>query len=451
MAADESGYGWLGRAAKPVALVFLVVVTLALAAQFTNPYPVDFVSYWAAGILALDGNPAGAYDYAVHRAIEAQGVAMRGGMPFPYPPPFLILVAPFALLPYAPALLAWVVASFAFYLLCLRTLFPRVSWLAAAFPPVMTNAIIGQNGFLLCGILAAGLALLPRRPWLGGFVLGLLILKPQLGLALPFVLLAGREWRAFAGAAAGVAGPAARRRRSVRRSILSGLPCPAAALCHGRDRRADPLERDGERLCRGSPGGRRPCGRARLAPPRCPGRDRHRLRDLAAHDRAWSARGRPRCGHRARQPLFLRLRHAAARAAVPLAGWIGARPPPAHPRLGGLARGVPANLERRPAGQRGAARRDPAIVSGLPARPAGRTKRACGIRGLERSPSRETWTISKRSAVLPSGPACAAKSAIAAARPMRPKGGARLAGKLVGRAHRRADPRPAAAATRSGP
>jgi len=34
----------------------------------------------------------------------------------------------------------------------------------------------------------------------------MLILKPQLGLALPLVLLAGREWRAFAGAAAGALG-----------------------------------------------------------------------------------------------------------------------------------------------------------------------------------------------------------------------------------------------------
>lgn len=205
-AAGEGGYGWMERAAKPAALLVLVVATLALAAQFSQPYPVDFVSFWAAGNLALDGNPAGAYDYDLHRAAESQAVAMRGGMPFPYPPPFLLLAAPFGLLPYAPALLAWVVASFAFYLLCVRALFPRAAWLAAAFPPVMTNAIIGQNGFLTCGLLAAGLALLPKRPWAGGAVLGLLILKPQLGLALPFVLLAGREWRAFAGAAASALG-----------------------------------------------------------------------------------------------------------------------------------------------------------------------------------------------------------------------------------------------------
>jgi hypothetical protein len=46
------------------------------------------------------------------------------------------------------------------------------------------------------------MALLPKRPLVAGATFGLLALKPQLGLALPFVLVAGREWRAIAGAAA---------------------------------------------------------------------------------------------------------------------------------------------------------------------------------------------------------------------------------------------------------
>ena len=206
LAADEGAYGWLGRAAKPVALAFLFVAALALAAQLARPYLVDFVSFWAAGSLVLDGNAAAAYDLDLHRAVEEQAVAVRGGMPFPYPPPFLILAAPFASLPYVPALIAWVAVTFAVYALALRQLAPRAGWIGGGFPPVMTNAIVGQTGFLMFGLLAGGLALLPKRPLLAGVVLGLMVLKPQLGLVLPFVLLAGREGRAFAGAAAGSGG-----------------------------------------------------------------------------------------------------------------------------------------------------------------------------------------------------------------------------------------------------
>jgi alpha-1,2-mannosyltransferase len=52
----------------------------------------------------------------------------------------------------------------------------------------------------------AGMALLPKRPLLGGVLLGLIVVKPQLGIVLPFALAAGREWRAFAGAALAAAG-----------------------------------------------------------------------------------------------------------------------------------------------------------------------------------------------------------------------------------------------------
>jgi hypothetical protein len=52
--------------------------------------------------------------------------------------------------------------------------------------------------------MAAGLSAMVSRPFLGGAILGLLVIKPQLGLLLPLALLAGREWKAIGGAAASV-------------------------------------------------------------------------------------------------------------------------------------------------------------------------------------------------------------------------------------------------------
>lgn len=205
-AADKAAYGWIGLAARPAAYAILFVAALALAVNVFNPYTMDFVSYWAAGKLTLAGTPAASYDYALHRAVEMQAAPVDGGMPFPYAPPYLILVAPLAGLSYPLAAILWVASTFAFYLYTVRRLVPRGGWVATSFPPVLTNAVIGQNGFLTCGLMAGGLALLARRPFLAGLVLGGLVLKPQLGLVLPFALLAGREWRAIAGAAASTAG-----------------------------------------------------------------------------------------------------------------------------------------------------------------------------------------------------------------------------------------------------
>jgi hypothetical protein len=161
----------------------------------------DFISYWAAAKLGLQGQAPLAYDFAAHRAVELQAT-MVAGIPFGYPPAFLILAAPFALMPYPSAAVAWVILTWAAYAVAVRLWAPKAYWLAMAMPPLLINAITGQAGFLIAALFIGGMALMPKRPLLGGILLGLLVVKPQLGIVLPFALAAGREWRAFVGAAA---------------------------------------------------------------------------------------------------------------------------------------------------------------------------------------------------------------------------------------------------------
>ena len=68
---------------------------------------------------------------------------------------------------------------------------PTALWLALSFPPLLVNAITGQAGFLTAALFVAGMALLPKRPFAAGLLLGLLVVKPQLGLVLPLALLGG--------------------------------------------------------------------------------------------------------------------------------------------------------------------------------------------------------------------------------------------------------------------
>jgi hypothetical protein len=70
-----------------------------------------------------------------------------------------------------------------------------------AFPALWINLGNGQNAALTTAIFTSGALLLPKRPWLAGAVFGLLIIKPQLGLALPVLLAASGRWKTFAGAA----------------------------------------------------------------------------------------------------------------------------------------------------------------------------------------------------------------------------------------------------------
>jgi arabinofuranan 3-O-arabinosyltransferase len=200
------------KLARPVELVcFALVVALAvyLAASYVQGIWIvapdgsgvqsDFVNVWAAGRLALAGHAAAAYDWPTHKLIEESAVGHRfdGYFGWHYPPTFLFVAAALALLPYAAAYALWVFGTFPAYLAAIRTIVgDRVGYLlAAAFPAVLANFIVGQNGFLTAGLVGGSLVLLQRRPMLAGTLIGLLTYKPHLGLLFPIALAAGGYWR----------------------------------------------------------------------------------------------------------------------------------------------------------------------------------------------------------------------------------------------------------------
>jgi arabinofuranan 3-O-arabinosyltransferase len=168
-------------------------------------YPTDFVNVWSAGKLALDGHPAWAWDWDVQKQVQI-GVLHRsyeGNLAWHYPPPFLFIALLLATLPYLAAFIGWACASFIPYLVVMRAIVGRPFGLllAGAFPVVLNNALVGQNGFLTAALIGGTLYLIPVRPVLAGICLGLLSYKPQYGILFPIVLIAAGQWRVFVSAA----------------------------------------------------------------------------------------------------------------------------------------------------------------------------------------------------------------------------------------------------------
>lgn len=160
----------------------------------------DFLSFYAASKLALSGHAADAWRPGLHAAAEARAVPGNSGyMAFFYPPPYLLVCWPLGFLPYGWALLAWVTATTAAAIGALRLLFGKAIPVIVllAFPAVWINLGCGQNGALTLAILAAGFGLLDRRPIAAGLLLGLMVIKPQLAIALPFILGFSARWKAF--------------------------------------------------------------------------------------------------------------------------------------------------------------------------------------------------------------------------------------------------------------
>jgi arabinofuranan 3-O-arabinosyltransferase len=166
--------------------------------------PSDFVNVWAAGRLVLSGHPAAAYDWPTHKLIEESVIAHRfdGYLAWPYPPTFLFAASALALLPYTIAYFAWISGTFLAYLAAVRAIIgDRIGYmLAAAFPGVLSNAMVGQNGFLTAGLIGGTLTLLELQPIAAGALLGLLTFKPHLGVLFPIALMADGRWRALASA-----------------------------------------------------------------------------------------------------------------------------------------------------------------------------------------------------------------------------------------------------------
>jgi hypothetical protein len=208
------GYSLILLAFYAIAIVGWILLSDGLIDRNGKPIGTDFASFYAAGSMALEGHAAGIYDMAAHYAREQQ--IFGQGVPYHaipyygwlYPPIFLLVATPLALLPYPLALVLWQGASFALYLAVIAAILKPMRcengavarrWLpvAAAFPAVFINLGHGQNGFLTAGLLAAALLALPRRPVLSGILFGLLAYKPQFGLLIPVALLVSGQWRAM--------------------------------------------------------------------------------------------------------------------------------------------------------------------------------------------------------------------------------------------------------------
>lgn len=176
-----------------------------------KPIGTDFSSFYAAGAMALEGRAADAYDMALHYARQKH--MFGADTPYYgwlYPPIFLMVAAPLALMPYPLALAVWQGGTLLAFLAVIGAILRGLRqpaagrlWLlvALAFPAVFVNLGHGQNGLLTASLFGAALVALPARPAIAGVLFGLLAYKPQFGLLVPVALLAAGQWRTIAAAA----------------------------------------------------------------------------------------------------------------------------------------------------------------------------------------------------------------------------------------------------------
>jgi hypothetical protein len=184
-----------------VATVLWVLPVGPLTANRTALAARDYTDMWAAGHLAARGMGDVFFDKA---SFSSALHAMFGpGFPeqiWPYPPSMLLLAVPLSTLPLLSGFLLYTCSTLGLLWLALRSngLTRAACSSVLLSPAVADNALAGQNAALTAAMLFGGLVLLDSRQFIAGMLLGLLVIKPQLGLLLPVCLVAAGHWRALA-------------------------------------------------------------------------------------------------------------------------------------------------------------------------------------------------------------------------------------------------------------
>lgn len=200
--------------ADRASIVYALAFTLTIigAAFATNGLTVgergvvggDFLAFHTAGQLFIQGKALSAYEFThFDAALKARAPLETIGMMWQYPPVMFLIAAPFALLPYKFAYLLWIAAGWSALGWCLH----RVGFRGAAlriliFSPLCVAILShGQISHLTAGLLFLAVYK-PNANWLmAGIAAGLLTIKPQLGLLIPFAFLTAGAWRTIGVAA----------------------------------------------------------------------------------------------------------------------------------------------------------------------------------------------------------------------------------------------------------
>jgi hypothetical protein len=172
------------------------------------PLGYDFIQFWSVSHIGLHESPVLAYDLSHLGPLERTiAPALKGDLPWRYPPMFYLLVLPFSLIPMQHAWVCFALGTLALYVwvFCQVIRTPQALLCLVCFGPLWNNLLAGQTGFLTAAFAAGALLCLHSRPILAGVLIGLLCIKPHLAVLFPLCLIAIGAWRAFFAAATTVA------------------------------------------------------------------------------------------------------------------------------------------------------------------------------------------------------------------------------------------------------
>ena len=196
---------------RPATIMVAVTVAGGAALNLTvlglailHPFALnsDFMAFWSFPRFAAAHPVAQIYNAGALQPFQAALFPGFGSFyPYLYPPTLLLVIWWLKFCGFRAALVLWTAAGIAAFTVAALAFFKthRLIVLLALLgsPAALLTGVTGETAFFTSALLLGGFAALPRRPILAGIAFGLLTLKPQLGVLIPFFLLARGDWAAI--------------------------------------------------------------------------------------------------------------------------------------------------------------------------------------------------------------------------------------------------------------
>lgn len=201
------GYVWLFAISSLYAFLFSPYLTDMLRPDFNAHdyfFGTDFQNIWTSARLAIEGKISTLSDLS---AYQQELPFKTPGFNWSYPLHLLLLALPLGLIGYAAAYTVWSLGGLAAVTAIVAKQAPRaispliIIALTLTSPATLTNFMTGQTGFFTAALFMGGFYFARRGQQIpAGILFGILTVKPQLGLLIPFALIVLRQWKAIAAA-----------------------------------------------------------------------------------------------------------------------------------------------------------------------------------------------------------------------------------------------------------
>jgi len=192
-------------------LYIWTIATPSLRDRNGNLKGTDFLHFYTLGSLAREHRGEDLYDTDAQASLASRLVPESEGIRYLplYPPQFSLAFIPLTHLSYIWAFAVWGIFTTSVYGVCcyavwrmcprLRNFAVTTALLCFAYPAFFHLIAWGQTSALPLACFTGGFFLLRKKQeWAAGLVLGCVLFKPQLGMALLAVFLATKSWKIIA-------------------------------------------------------------------------------------------------------------------------------------------------------------------------------------------------------------------------------------------------------------